>query len=142
METISCSRVCLQERQPNGRHVRSRRKYRGRLWVFAAPLLIFVLYFNWSAKSAAANAKRGNNLPAKEASHSVAAAENHSLNSKANSTSSITDWNLILVNPWHNIPSGYKVTLKKLLNGQAVDERCYPDLQQMMDDCRAAGLSP
>jgi D-alanyl-D-alanine carboxypeptidase len=27
-------------------------------------------------------------------------------------------------------------------NGQAVDERCYPDLQKMLDDCRTAGLSP
>ncbi len=40
------------------------------------------------------------------------------------------------------MPDGYKVTLKQLKNGQAVDERCYPDLQKMIDDCRAAGLSP
>lgn len=51
-------------------------------------------------------------------------------------------WPLILVNPWSKIPNGYKVTLQQLINGQAVDEHCYPDLQKMMDDCRAAGLSP
>lgn len=52
------------------------------------------------------------------------------------------DWSLILVNPWNSIPDGYSPTLTKLINGQSVDERCYPDLQDMMDDCRAAGLSP
>ena len=28
------------------------------------------------------------------------------------------------------------------ITGQAVDSRCYPELQQMMDDCRAAGFAP
>ena len=52
------------------------------------------------------------------------------------------EWPLILVNPWNKVPDGYKVTLKQIKNGHAVDERCYPDLQQMIDDCRAAGFSP
>ena len=52
------------------------------------------------------------------------------------------DWRLILVNPWNAIPEGYGVDLAQLKNGQAVDERCYPDLQEMMDDCRDQGLSP
>ena len=59
-------------------------------------------------------------------------------------TSSASDdrWNLILVNPWNEIPEDYEVELTELKNGQAVDSRCYPQLQQMMDDCRAAGLDP
>ncbi len=52
------------------------------------------------------------------------------------------DWRLILVNPWHRVPDGYDITFKKLNNGLSVDERCYPDLKAMIDDCRAAGLSP
>ena len=52
------------------------------------------------------------------------------------------DWRLQLVNPWNPIPEDYNPTLTQLINGQAIDERCYPDLQEMMDDCRAAGLSP
>ena len=32
--------------------------------------------------------------------------------------------------------------LTQLMNGQAVDSRCYPQLQKMMDDCRAEGLDP
>ncbi len=52
------------------------------------------------------------------------------------------DWRLTLVNPWSTLPDGYEVTLTQLKNGHAVDERCYPDLQKMIDDCRSAGLSP
>lgn len=52
------------------------------------------------------------------------------------------DWNLILVNPWNPIPEEYQPVVVQLKNGQAVDERCYPDLQAMIDTCRAAGLSP
>lgn len=51
-------------------------------------------------------------------------------------------WKLILVNPWNPLPADYEITVTQLRGGQAVDERCYADLQDMMDDCRAAGLSP
>lgn len=51
-------------------------------------------------------------------------------------------WNLILVNPQNKIPEGFSVKLVELKNGHAIDERAYPDLQQMMDDARAQGLSP
>lgn len=52
------------------------------------------------------------------------------------------DWKWKLVNPWNPLPEDYQVKLKQLNNGHAIDERCYPELQAMMDDCRAAGLSP
>lgn len=52
------------------------------------------------------------------------------------------DWRLLLVNKWNKFPSNYTMKLTELANGQAIDTRAYPDLQQMMDDCRAAGLSP
>ena len=52
------------------------------------------------------------------------------------------EWNLLLVNPWNPIPENYEPELTYLRNGQAVDSRCYPELQQMMDDCRAAGFDP
>ena len=53
-----------------------------------------------------------------------------------------SDWRLTLVNPWNALPEGFTVELKELSNGHAVDERCYPDLQDMLDACREAGLSP
>lgn len=53
-----------------------------------------------------------------------------------------SDWRLVVVNRWHPISETYKISLTQLRNNQPVDERCYPDLQAMMDDCRRAGLSP
>lgn len=65
-------------------------------------------------------------------------------NSTTESTTKIdkTEWNLILVNKNNAISEDYQFNLKQLDNGHAVDERCYDDLQHMMDDCRAAGLEP
>lgn len=51
------------------------------------------------------------------------------------------DWNLVLVNPWNPIPDEYYVDLVQIENG-FVDVRCYPELQNMLADCAAAGLSP
>lgn len=53
-----------------------------------------------------------------------------------------SQWNLILVNQWNKIPENYTPSVKQLKNGQAIDERAYDDLQNMMDDCRAEGLTP
>ena len=51
-------------------------------------------------------------------------------------------WKLLLVNAGHPLPEGFSVQLKQLRNGQAVDERIYPELQQMFDDARAQGIYP
>ena len=51
-------------------------------------------------------------------------------------------WKLILVNADHPLPEGFTVELKQLRNGMAVDERIYPELQQMFDDARAEGIYP
>lgn len=49
-------------------------------------------------------------------------------------------WQLILVNGKNYIPENYRTDLLKLSNGQSVDSRIYPDLQQMFDDARKDGL--
>lgn len=49
---------------------------------------------------------------------------------------------LTLVNKWNPISRDYQINLVQLKGGHSVDERCYPYLQQMLDDCRSAGLSP
>ena len=48
-------------------------------------------------------------------------------------------WNLMLVNHENYIPHYYKVELTELSNGEKVDSRIYPDLQDMFDDARAQG---
>lgn len=52
------------------------------------------------------------------------------------------DWRLVLVNRNNPLPESFEITLKELRNSQFVDERIYPELQQMFDDARAAGYSP
>lgn len=52
------------------------------------------------------------------------------------------EWNLLLVNPWNSLPKNFQVDLTELINGHYIDERAYPDLQEMMDAARAAGLEP
>ena len=52
-------------------------------------------------------------------------------------------WQLRLVSAAHPLPEDFEVPeLTKLRGGHAIDSRAYPALQQMMDDCRAAGLNP
>ena len=52
------------------------------------------------------------------------------------------DWRLILVNSSHPVPKNYESTLFQLANGTYVDERIYPDLQEMFDAARADGFDP
>lgn len=57
--------------------------------------------------------------------------------------SEANSWSLILINRDHPLPADYEIPeLTPLINGHAIDSRVYPDLQRMMDDCRAAGLQP
>ena len=51
-------------------------------------------------------------------------------------------WKLVLVNASHPLPENFTVKLKELRNGQHVDERIYPELQQMFDDARAVEIYP
>lgn len=63
--------------------------------------------------------------------------------SQGNVTASFkSGWNMILVNPWNAMNQNFSVELTQLANGHAIDKRAYPDLQNMMDDARAEGLSP
>ncbi len=51
-------------------------------------------------------------------------------------------WNLILVNADSRVPEDYRVELVTLRNGQQVDRRIYPALQEMFDDMRSQGIYP
>ncbi|MDE7206385.1 MAG: M15 family metallopeptidase [Lachnospiraceae bacterium] len=51
-------------------------------------------------------------------------------------------WCLILVNKEHCIPDDYAVELVELSNGQCVDRRIYPALQEMFDTARNEGIYP
>lgn len=50
------------------------------------------------------------------------------------------DWCLILVNRDNPVPEDYEVKLTDLTNGNQVDSRIYPKLQEMFDDARSYGM--
>lgn len=52
------------------------------------------------------------------------------------------EWNLIVVNRWNELPENYSVDLTELSNGQKIDSRIYPALQEMFDAARAEGIYP
>ena len=52
------------------------------------------------------------------------------------------EWNLIVVNRWNVLPEDYSVELMELSNGQKIDSRIYPALQEMFDAARAEGRYP
>ena len=91
------------------------------------------------AAQAAAGAAAGNREPVR-----VLAVPGTVHSGKESGTAaSKDDWNLILVNGDHPLPEGFQVpAFTQLVNGHSIDQRAYPDLQRMMDACRAAGLQP
>lgn len=52
------------------------------------------------------------------------------------------DWKLLVVNRWNKLPEDYQVELTELSNGEKVDSRIYPALQEMFDDARAEQIYP
>lgn len=52
------------------------------------------------------------------------------------------EWNLIVVNRWNEIPEDFSILLTELQNGQKVDSRIYPYLQEMFDAAREDGIYP
>ena len=52
------------------------------------------------------------------------------------------DWNLTLVNKWNPMKGDNNIELKILANGEKVDNRIYPKLQNMFDDMRSDGIYP
>lgn len=62
--------------------------------------------------------------------------------SAVNDYPSKSNWHLILVNYKNTIPDDYSVSLIQLKNEQAVDERIYPELQDMIDAARGEGIFP
>ncbi len=52
------------------------------------------------------------------------------------------EWYLILVNKWNPIEANSNIEVIELSNGERVDERIYPYLQEMFDAARKDGIYP
>lgn len=51
-------------------------------------------------------------------------------------------WKLMIVNRDNYIPDDYEIDLMELSNGQKIESRIYPYLQEMFDAARNAGVYP
>lgn len=110
-------------------------------------LLVCFCILGLLAGFAAAGIGRNTAVPQQEPSHPTSPPANDPMPAETTAppeteTVPPSDWKLLLVNPWNQLPDDFSVELKQLKNGHAVDERTYPDLQAMLDDARAEGLSP
>ena len=131
------------------RKTRRRRRAR-RIWIRLLLTNLLLLFALALALRAGAVLSRGETLKGEGATEANGTKEVDgrgggtpgTVTSTAGKSKKTEQWNLILVNPWNEVPEDYEVKLTRLKNGQAVDSRCYPMLQQMMDDCRADGLNP
>ena len=125
-----------------GRHVR-RRKSRLPFYAFVLAIIAFVLAFAFPEERP--DKPSGQSLPVRTLSGTedpVLPPVSQGVEPDIPASGPEDSWMLTLVNPWNPLPEDYDLTLTQLSNGHSVDQRCYPDLQEMMDDCRAAGLSP
>ena len=53
-----------------------------------------------------------------------------------------SQWYLILVNEWNEIPEGYDIETAEIEGGYVADVRIKDALKEMLSDCRDAGYSP
>lgn len=63
-------------------------------------------------------------------------------NGQTDSAQDDESWALILVNRDHPLPADYQIEIVELSNGERVDARIYPKLQEMFDAMRAEGVYP
>lgn len=96
--------------------------------VFVWGISAFIRWYNWGNKLSThtlANQLSGTiyNAPAQESTQ----------NSNSKSTSTDSEWNLILVNKWNAIPENYAVNLVEVPGGEKVDERIYKPLMEMLE---------
>lgn len=96
---------------------------------FALVILIISLWVSISGK-------------AKDNESNIPKSKSHIVSDKVNNKNIKRDWKLVLVNYNNPIHNDVNINLEYLKNGQAVDRRCYSALQNMMNNCRQAGLEP
>ena len=89
MENLTYSNSYSHHRQHNRKYVSRRSKRRVRLWVFAVPLLVFVLHFSWDDSFASANSNHQSNLTVNDTSNNVDDADDNNQACQMNSASSM-----------------------------------------------------
>lgn len=142
--------------QLNRRVRQSRKRRKRRIWLF---LNFFMLVCIWIVIFCIGVLQERNNeidTDAKSFISSIAYTANEStvlhgeqksLDNELESIDKVSedfdhDWHLTLVNKWHPLPEKLEIETVELSNGERVDKRIYPYLQEMFDDAREEGICP
>lgn len=139
------SREEAQEYIRRRRYRRRRRKRRRQLLrIFALCLVVFLLgaVFLWKTKNAPPPSAAETDPPVSDKPAQASPPPPTPEPSPAWKPLTADGWKLTLVNSWTPLPEGHTIQTVTLTNGLQVDERCYPELQAMMDACREEGLHP
>nr|WP_315020306.1 M15 family metallopeptidase [uncultured Aminipila sp.] len=119
-----------------------RKNFKRMLFLLASCFLLFILGQEFTNIVLACSISE-NKLPVSVSKSQVTNGnDRNNIIIKNSSLHNKNDWNLILVNTWNKLPVDFNIEVTKLKNGQSVDKRIYPELQAMLDDARAEGLSP
>ena len=93
--------------------------------------------------------KISNNAQLKEAQRIAEEAEQQKAEEEARAQEKLdkiaeekSQWYLILVNEWNEIPEDYEIVTANIEDGYVADERIQDALKEMLADCREAGYSP
>ncbi|WP_312046938.1 M15 family metallopeptidase [Anaerotignum sp.] len=113
-------------------------KQRKKIIRFFATIVLCMFTFTIGRASANANDVQSNSITPNQKVTIPSQINKTQISKKEN-----TDvWNLVLVNKDHPLKEDFSVKLTQIKNGHAIDERALSDLQAMLDDARAVGLSP
>lgn len=119
------------------RHKRKRQAYKIIIPVFFTAVLLGMLYLLFSEDNSPKYENSSIAVSPVESQPNITIGdyvpEESTENDTLQSSSTDTDWNLILVNKWNPIPESYTVTLVEVPGGERVDERIYEPLMEMLE---------
>ena len=116
-------------------------RYIGLLVVLILSIITLLWFLNSPTETLSARSMATPLL--KLATNDISPQTNATPSENTNKTDDLTNNdNLILVNKQNPVPNNYKVDLVELSNGQSVDRRIYPALQEMFDTARANNVYP
>ena len=132
----------------------SRRKRKKKKSQAALVLILMILLLAVGAVTVHKIASVSRDKEAKEASEAAEAAEAAEQQAQEEEAEALeqerqdriaeekSQWYLILVNPWNEIPEDYDIETADIEDGYVADVRIQDALCEMLSDCRAAGYSP
>lgn len=131
-----------KKKRKNKEEINSRKMFLNCCVIASIAIFCFCGKFNAKSNENVEIIKRSETLTSKVQSNTNAEKKEKTKSSTKRKNVDTDAWNLLLVNSTHFVPENFKVELTKINSNHSVDSRIYKDLQSMLNDAKAAGLSP